>query len=183
MPEQPSAPGWFRRRYGAGPAHLVGLLFCFLVAGYAVLRWLDSPSAVRLVVWFAGAVIGHDLVLFPLYSALDRVAQRSLGSRVRRVPLINHVRVPLLLSGLLLLLWFPLVFNKPEPAYRAATGLDTSPYLNRWLLVSAVLFGASALIYAVRWVSASRSQSPRRGALANSAMPSSNDTAADQPSS
>jgi hypothetical protein len=183
MPEQPSAPGWFRRRYGAGPAHLVGLLACFLVAGYAVLRWFDSPSAVRLLVWFAGALALHDFVVFPAYSALDRLIRRATVRRVRRVPLINHVRVPLLLSGLLLLLWFPLVFNKPEPAYRAATGLDTSPYLNRWLLVSAVLFGASALIYGVRWVSASRSQSPRSGAVANSAMPSSNDTAADQPSS
>src|SRR5690242_10209292 len=116
--------GWFRRRYGAGPTHLIGLLACFLVAGYAVLRWLDSPSAVRLVVWFVGALILHDFVLFPAYSLLDRALRTALPTRRRlRVPLVNHIRVPLLLSGLLLLLWFPLIANKPEPAYRAATGL------------------------------------------------------------
>jgi hypothetical protein len=177
-------PSWFRRRYGAGPGHLLGLVACFLIAGYAVLRWLDSPSAVRLVVWFVGALILHDFVLFPAYSMLDRALRTALPTRrPARVPLVNHVRVPLLLSGLLLLLWFPLVFNKPEPAYHAATGLDTSVYLNRWLLVTAVLVGASALLYALRWVFASRGSSPRRGAVANSAIPSSNATEADHPSS
>jgi hypothetical protein len=173
-------PGWFRRHYGSGPGHLVGLLVCFLVAGYAVLRWLDSQSAVRLVVWFAGALIAHDFVLFPLYSLADRVLRR--GTRLRRplrVSVVNHVRVPLLLSGLLLLIWFPLIFNKPEAAYRAATGLGTSPYLERWLLVTAALAGASILLYAVRWVVTS----PRSGAKANSPIPASNDTDADQPSS
>src|SRR3954453_7431926 len=180
MPERPSPPGWFRRRYGSGPGHLVGLLGCFLVAGYAALRWLDSPSAVRLVVWFVGALILNDFVLFPLYSALDRALRTVEPSAGRlRVPVGNPVRVPLLLSGLLLLLWFPLIFNKPEPAYRAATGLDTDVYLDRWLLVTAVLLGASALIYALRWVVSS----PRSGAKANSAIPSSKDTDADQPSS
>lgn len=182
-------PGWFRRRYGSGALHLLGLLVCFLVAGYAVLRWLDSPSAVRLVVWFAGAVIGHDFVLFPVYSLADRALRRGTRTRRRpRVPLVNHVRVPLLVSGLLLLLWFPLITNKPEPAYRAASGLGTSPYLDRWLLVSAVLVGGSAVLYAVRWLvssrgSSPRNSSPRSGAEANSAIPSSNGTDADQPSS
>src|SRR3978361_105583 len=103
--QQRGPAGAFRRRYGAGPVHLVGLVLCFVVAGCAALRWLDSPSAVRLVVWFVGALIFHDFVLFPLYSALDRAVR--LGSerpRRPRVPLVNHVRVPLLFSGLLLLL-------------------------------------------------------------------------------
>ena len=168
----------FRRRYGAGPAHLVSLLLCVAVAGYAVLRWLDSPSAVRLVVWFAGAVIAHDLVLFPVYSALDRLLRRGTRTSRARIPVVNHVRVPALLSGLLLLVWFPLVFRKPDAAYRAATGLDTSPYLTRWLVVSAGLFAGSALLYGARWLRASR-----RGAKANSAMPASKVTDADQPSS
>jgi len=179
MSDRAATSSRFRRRYGSGPAHLVGLLVCFLVAGYAALRWLDSPLTGRLLVWFAAAVIGHDLVFFPLYSAADRLVRRGTRSRTRRVPLVNHVRVPLLLSALLLLLWFPLITGRPEPAYRAATGLDTSPYLNRWLLVTAALIAVSALLYVLRWLASS----PRRGAAANSAIPSSNDTDASQPSS
>lgn len=183
--------GAFRRRYGAGGRHLAGLLACFAVAGYAALRWVDEPTAVRLVVWFVGSAVLHDAVLFPLYALADRLLRlvaptrgpgsRRVGSR-RPVPIVNHVRVPAVFAGLLLLLWFPLILSKPEPAYRSATGLDTAPYLGRWLLVTAVLFGVSALAYAVRLVRASGS-SPRSGAEANSTIPSSNDTDADQPRS
>src|SRR3954471_10420376 len=126
---------WFRRHYGAGGWHLAGLLGCFAVAGYAALRWLDEPTAVRLVVWFVGALLLHDALLFPLYSAGDRVLRRATGvgaASAPRVPIVNHVRLPFLLSGLLLLLWFPLIFNKPEATYRSATGLGTGPYLGRW---------------------------------------------------
>ena len=163
---------WFRQHYGAGGWHLAGLLACFAVAGYAALRWLDEPTAVRLGVWFVGALLLHDALLFPLYSLGDRVIRRATGvgaARTRRVPLVNHVRVPFLLSGLLLLLWFPLIFNKPEAAYTSATGLGTEPYLGRWLLVTAVLFAASALVYVVRVVLSG--SSPRRGAVANSRHP------------
>ncbi len=179
----------FRRRYGAGGWHLAGLVACFAVAGYAALRWLDEPTVVRLGVWFVGALLLHDLVLFPLYALADRMLRQLLGDRPhRRVPIVNHVRVPALFSGLLLLLWFPLILGKPEPAYRAATGLGTSPYLGRWLLVTAVLFGVSALVYVVRVVVAVRGapgsgSSPRSGAEANSRTPSSNATEADQPRS
>jgi hypothetical protein len=184
-----SKPNWFHRRYGAGPWHLVSLVLCFLVAGYAALRWVHSPSEVRLAVWFIGAVIGHDFVLFPIYSALDRLLRRGDGARRSppRVPLVNHVRVPALFAGLLLLLWFPLILNKPEPAYQAATGLDTSPYRDRWLLITAVLFGVSALIYVARllvaWRRGVADLAPRSGADANPATPSANSTAADQPRS
>jgi hypothetical protein len=175
----------FRRRYGAGPWHLISLLLCFLVAGYAVLRWLRSPSEIRLLVWFAGALIAHDFVLFPLYSAIDRaVGGVARERRPRRVPLVNHVRVPLVLSGLLLLLWFPLILNKQEPAYRAATGLDTTPFRNRYLVIVAVCFGVSALIYGIRLLLAARSSgASRSGAVANSAIPAAKSTEADQPSS
>src|SRR5215213_4709734 len=89
--------GWFRRHYGASPWHLAGLLACFAVAGYAALRWLDEPTATRLVVWFVGALLLHDAVLFPLYALVDRVlvlGSRAGSRRPPRVPLVNHVRVP-----------------------------------------------------------------------------------------
>lgn len=168
----------FARLYGAGPAHLVGLVACFAIAGYAVLRWYDSPSAVRIAVWFVGALLLHDFVLFPAYSVLDRLLTGATRRRRARVPLVNHVRVPLLLSGLLLLLWFPLIFSKSEPAYQSATGLDTSPYLGRWLALSAVFVAVSAAIYVVRLFTGSRS-----GSEAKAVMPVAKSTEADHPSS
>jgi hypothetical protein len=189
MPETPRRSG-FARAYGSNPAHLVSLLLCFLVAGYAAIRVFESPSVVGLLTWFVGALIFNDFVLFPAYSLLDRVL-RTAGGGVRRdgrrrVPLVNHVRVPLLLSGLLLLLWFPLIFNKPEPAYQAATGLDTSPYLGRWLVLSAVFLAVSAVLYAVRLALSGRGDSrtgSRSGSEAKAATPSANGTEAENPSS
>ena len=48
----------------------------------------------RVLIWFAGAIVLHDFVLLPLYSAIDRLLVRG----------VNVVRVPALLSGLLLLM-------------------------------------------------------------------------------
>ncbi len=141
----------FRERYGAAPLHLLALIACFAVAGYAVLRWFDSPQVIRLFVWFAGALIAHDLILYPLYALVDRGLVNTLPVRA-----INYLRVPAMLTGLLLLLWWPLITGHPQAQYRNATGLDTSPYLGRYLLIVAVLFGGSALLYAARLVRISR---------------------------
>ena len=95
-----------------------------------------------------GAVVAHDLVLFPLTALLDRIAQRAPGARA--VPAVNHLRVPALLSGLLFLVWFPLILGLSERRYETATRLSTDVYLPRWLAVTGALFIASALLYAVR---------------------------------
>ncbi len=145
----------FRERYGAAPLHLLALIACFAVAGYAVLKWFDSPQVIRLFVWFAGAVIAHDLILYPLYALVDRGLVKTLPVRA-----INYLRVPVMLAGLLLLLWWPLITGHPEAQYRSATGLGTSPYLGHYLLVVAVLFGGSALLYAARLVRVSRNPAP-----------------------
>ncbi|MEV6762583.1 hypothetical protein AB0N16_18510 [Streptomyces sp. NPDC051105] len=65
------------------------------------------------------------------------------------MPWINHLRVPTFLSGLLLLVWFPLVF-RPAGPYPGGTGLSYDVYLGRWLLITGVLFAASAVAFAVR---------------------------------
>ncbi len=140
-----------RRWYGAGPLHLLSLLGCFALAAAAALHVVDDPLRLTYLAWFVGAVVAHDLVLFPVYALLDR----SLGAlwHRRRRPVtgaVNHVRVPALLSGLLLLVFAPVVLQRSEPAYRAATGLSQDPYLERWLLVTAALFLGSALVFAVR---------------------------------
>lgn len=145
----------FRSSYGAPPLHLLSLLGCFALAGYAALRAAQGPAPVRMAVWFFGAVLAHDLVLFPLYALADRSLGTLLSRRTRRldrraVSARNHLRVPLLLSGLLLLLFWPLVLRHSEPAYRTASGLDQDPYLERYLLVTGLLFAGSAVAYALR---------------------------------
>ncbi|GAA3419866.1 hypothetical protein [Streptosporangium vulgare] len=145
--------------YGAGPGHLLALAACLAVAGYAATRVVAAGIWVGFLLWFVGAVILHDLVLLPLYSYADTAVQSRLRPPARplrappagrRPPPVNHVRVPAGLSGLLLLVWFPLILRASEHNYREATGLSTAPYVWRWLAVTLLLFAASGLLYALR---------------------------------
>ena len=143
----------FRRTYGAQPLHLLSLLACFALAAYAFLQASHGPLPLRMAVWFVAALVGHDLVLFPLYALADRSLSAALPRRraVTRHPgTVNYVRVPALLSGLLLLIFFPLILRKSEGPYGAASGLDQSPYLGRWLLLTGIAFTVSALLFALR---------------------------------
>ncbi|HEX5296700.1 MAG TPA: hypothetical protein VFW50_06915 [Streptosporangiaceae bacterium] len=139
------------RWYGASPLHLLALLACFGLAGYAAARLVSSrPLAVA--AWFLGAVIGHDLLLMPLYSLADRSVMAAIRHREPQLPVtpwINYVRVPAALSGLLLLVWFPLILRLPSP-YHASTTLSADPYLWHWLAVTGVLFLLSAVAFALR---------------------------------
>jgi hypothetical protein len=62
---------WVRRWYGANPLHLLALLAAFALAGYAVHAVLAAGQWTGFAEWFAVAIIGHDLLLFPLYSLAD----------------------------------------------------------------------------------------------------------------
>ena len=135
------------RRVGASPAQLALLVACLGLAAYAAFFLLGDPALLRMLIWFAGAAVVHDLVLFPLYAAADRVLVVAARGRV---PLVNHIRVPALGAGLALLMFWPGIVRQGEATHLAATGLDQAPYLGRWLALSAVLFGASAVIYGVR---------------------------------
>ena len=139
------------RWYGASPLHLLALLACFGLAGYAAAR-LVSSHPVAVVVWFLGAVIGHDLLLMPLYSLADRSAMAAVRHREPRLPAtpwINYLRVPAALSGLLLLVWFPLILRLQSP-YHASTTLSADPYVWHWLAVTGALFLLSAVAFALR---------------------------------
>jgi hypothetical protein len=105
-----------------------------------------------ILVWFAAAVILHDLVLFPLYALADRILVR--GTRIRRlpVPVVNHLRVPALGSGLTLLLFLPGIVKQGGPTLMAAAGQTQEMFLGRWLLLTAAMFGISAVVYAVRLI-------------------------------
>jgi len=141
----------FLRWYGASPLHLLTMLGCFALAGYAAAKLLPS-NAVGIPVWLVGAVIGHDLLLVPLYTLADRsgmAAFRHRPPRLPAMPWINYLRVPAALSGMLLLIWFPLIFRLPA-RFPATTTLSLDPYLWHWLAVTGALFLLSALALAVR---------------------------------
>lgn len=139
------------RWYGASPLHLLVLLACFALAGYAASKLLVSRP-MTVVIWFAGAVVGHDLVLMPLYSIADwsvLAVVRHRAPSVPAVPWINYLRVPAGLSALLLIVWFPLILRL-HTGYQNSTGLSSDPFLWHWLAVTGGLFLLSAAAYAVR---------------------------------
>lgn len=148
-----------RLRIPVGSPFQLLLLGCsFALAGYAGVRLLaDDWFAVTL--WFVGAALLHDLVLLPFYAALDRAVVRGLGA-ARRREWVPYVRVPAALSGLLLLVWFPLISGTVERRYRLGTGLPADVFLARWLLITAALFGGSALLLALRVRRAAKHRPP-----------------------
>ncbi|MEV5764004.1 hypothetical protein AB0L34_05435 [Micromonospora sp. NPDC052213] len=139
----------FRRGYGAAPWHLLLMLGCFAVTGWIALRLSGEPAAGGMLLWFLGAVIAHDLLLFPVYALIDRGLRAAPGRRGAPSAL-NHVRVPALAAGLLLLVYLPGILGLGDETYTAATGLAPRPLLARWLAISGVLFAASAGLYALR---------------------------------
>jgi hypothetical protein len=161
--------GWFRRWYGANPLHLLAMIGCFALAWYAGADLLHAKP-VGVAVWFAGAVVGHDLILMPLYALADKsvtVVFRHRPPKLPTVPWINYLRVPMVLSGLLLLIWFPLIFRIPS-RFPRTTDLTLDPYLGHWLVVTGALFLLSAVVLAVRFrrlprTDVSRPQAPTRG--------------------
>jgi hypothetical protein len=136
-----------RRLYGSGPLHLLALIASFALAAAALSHFIDTGAPMNIAVWFVGAVVLHDLVLWPLYAVLDRIAADA--GRGARVPPINYLRVPAFLSGLALLVYFPLILRLSPAVYEGATGRDPSAYLGRWLWITGALFAGSALLYAV----------------------------------
>ena len=72
----------FRERYGASPIHLIAHLALLPLVAWALLTVLDFRAASNVVLWLVGAVILHDLVLLPAYSALDRVARVAVPGAI-----------------------------------------------------------------------------------------------------
>jgi hypothetical protein len=143
----------FRREYGAGALHAVAIAATFALSGWALAEALGGLEPWSFALWFAAGIVGHDLVLLPLYSLLGAVAYRGLGvvhGDPRRIAALNHLRFPALLSGLLLLVWLPLVLGLSEHRYLLSTGRSTDGYLERWLLLSGAAFLISALAFALR---------------------------------
>jgi hypothetical protein len=155
-----------RRWYGDSPLHLLALLASFALAGYAVQAVASADQWRGFAVWFAVAIVGHDLLLFPLYSLADLSVRRLLpaagrlrpgrardqGARTAgraAPPVLNYLRVPAAFSILILVVWFPLILRLSAGTYHRASGLSASPYLGRWLAVTGTMFAVSAVCYAV----------------------------------
>jgi hypothetical protein len=142
-----------RRAYGAGAAHLLVAGSSFALAGWALAQAFEVlASPANFLVWLGGAVLAHDLVLFPLYSVIGRSAASAIvpqPSRLR-IATLNHLRVPAILSGLTFLIWFPLILGLDPQVFERASGTSNDIYLERWLLLTAALFGGSGLILAMR---------------------------------
>lgn len=143
-----------RRAYGEHPLHLLILLGSFALTGYALVHLIGAPPVPRMAVWFLAAVIGHDLVLFPLYAAADRsitgLRRRRRPRRAPAVPVLNYLRVPALGTALLFLLFLPGIIRQGARTYLNATGQTQEPFLARWLLLTAAMFAASAMVYVIR---------------------------------
>jgi len=162
-----------RKAYGAHPLHLLTLMASFALVGYAISLlgvgslWNDRVWWQSIIVWFLGAIVLHDLVLFPFYALADRslgAGWRAVTGRASRatpnVPARNYVRLPVMASGLLLLLFFPGIIRQGSVTYRNATGLTQEPYLARWLALTGVFFGVSAVAYGARTWSMRRHRRP-----------------------
>ncbi len=137
----------FRAVYGEPLRHLAVLLPSFAVCGYALVRLLrtDWPAVAT---WVAGSAILHDLLVVPLYGGADRLLTRAAAGRTPH--LVNHLRVPAVLSLLTLLVYWPLITRDAGVNYRRATGLDAGVFLPRWVMLTAVFFALSGILLGVR---------------------------------
>jgi hypothetical protein len=144
-----------RARYGASPIHLLAHLILLPIVGWALLSVLDFRAASNVVLWFVAAVILHDLILLPAYSALDRLAQKTTPRTV-----VNYVRVPAGLSLLMLLVFWSTIRGKGDGNFHYTSGLNYEGYFGRWLLVTAGLFAISGATFLVRRVGFPRRSAP-----------------------
>jgi len=142
--------GAFRERYGDGPLHLIAVMASFTLAGYAFTEVARNPGPLSFVIFFAGAIVAHDLIAFPVYSLLNAVAGRTTETVGLDATTINYVRVPALLAAFAFIVWFPLILGLSDSLYVADTGHQRPAYLERWLVLTAALFALSGLLYAVR---------------------------------
>ncbi len=157
-----------RRAYGARLAHLAGMLAVLGIAAYAIAQVAGRPDFRQMAIWFLGAVILHDIVFLPAYSVANRAAtaagplRRGTG---RALAVINHLRAPIALAGLLFLLFYPSILQKAEPGFLSNADYGTDPFPDRWLWTSMVLVVGSLALLAVSLVRhrRRRASAPRDG--------------------
>jgi hypothetical protein len=160
----------FSAIYGSNPLHLLTMVSGFALLGYIVATfkpatlWNPGTWWQSIAVWFAAAIVGHDLLLFPLYALADRIVSPRANRRPGHPKVLarNYVRVPALGAGLTLLIFLPGIIQQGGATYQAATGQTQQPFLGRWLLLTAAMFATSAVVYATRLAVACRQTTSRK---------------------
>ena len=154
----------WKKIYGASPLHLLGQIVAFAIAIYAYLQIIDVTSTdnLNLLIWFVAGALLHDMIFVPIYLILDLIARLGIQDHaLRNVRAVNHIRFPLVISGVMFLTLFPLILGRSKAQYERLSGDAYSDYLGRWLLIVAVLFAVSAISYAVRLrIEATRAKRP-----------------------
>jgi hypothetical protein len=151
----------FRRIYGSHPLHLLTLLAGFALFGYVLVTikptalWNPNTWWQSIAVWFAAAIIAHDLVLYPIYALADRLLVVT-DRPTAKVRALNYIRVPAMGAALTLVVFLPGIIKQGAPTFRAATGLTQDVFLGRWLLLTAAMFAISAVTYGIRSVVVAR---------------------------
>ena len=135
-----------KARYGATPLHLLLHVALFAAFAWIAIVLADARQAANIALWFVGALVLHDLVLLPFYSAIDRVGRRGL--RLGRGA-VNFVRVPAAVSGVLLLVYAPAIAGWNDASFERVAGTTSDGHLARWLAITAAAFALSAVLYAV----------------------------------
>lgn len=139
-------------RNRAGEAFGLALMLgSFALTGYVIELLQGNPWLPRMLTWFAGALVGHDLVAFPLYAATDRISVAILHATK-----VNYLRVPAAASALLFVVYLPGIIRQGGRTYLSATGQTQEPFLGRWILLTAIAFGVSGLVYLLRHLAARR---------------------------
>jgi hypothetical protein len=144
-----------RRFYGAQPLHLLATIVSCAIVAAGVAGWFQAGADPRgIVLWALASAVAFEWILLPLAWVLDRIAlgvnatdresRPRLGPRNRA-----YVRVPTLLSALLLIVFAPLIFRADTPDFEATTGFGPPDYLARWLLATAAMFIISAFACAL----------------------------------
>lgn len=158
----------FHRVYGSHPLHLLTLVAGFALFGYVIATikpetlWNPNVWWQSIAVWFAAAIIAHDLVLFPIYALADRLLTADRRP-VANVPVLNFIRVSALGAALTLVVFLPGIIEQGAPTYLAATGQTQEPFLGRWLLLTAAMFAASAIAFAIKLLlSRAKSSGPHK---------------------
>jgi hypothetical protein len=135
-------------------AHVVG----FAIVAFALDQIFSGGHVKELIIWYFGFAIAHDLVFVPAYTGLDRLFRATiprLPLRARSdLPVINHVRAPVVISALLLIIYLPLITRRNDGWYFEYSGHHVTHYLRNWLLITAILFLGSWLVYAARFARA-----------------------------
>jgi hypothetical protein len=108
----------FKSLYGSNPLHLLAHIGVFFIAGWSIDQIAGSHKLINWIVWFLGAALLHDLVLLPLYSLVDRGLAgggNPVARAARRRRWLNYIRVPAVVAGILLLVYFPVILGYSRP--------------------------------------------------------------------